>query len=87
VLDFVARPRKVAGGAGPARVRTRAMFRCSARSVMRRSRRIWKPNVVKVPLWSEALGQMVKLRVTTAVLKCVAASGTAECRGRNAQHD
>jgi hypothetical protein len=35
----------------------------------RRSRRIWKPNVVCKRLYSEALGQEVQLKLTTTALR------------------
>ncbi|KAG0142521.1 hypothetical protein CROQUDRAFT_662396 [Cronartium quercuum f. sp. fusiforme G11] len=36
-----------------------------------RTRRVWNPNVQKISLWSEILGQTLQLRVTTAALKTI----------------
>lgn len=35
----------------------------------KKSRRVWMPNVVRAPLYSEALGQKVRLKVTAAALR------------------
>ena len=41
----------------------------------RKTRRMWKPNVQKKRLWSEALGDFVRFSVTTHVLRCIDKAG------------
>lgn len=40
-----------------------------------RSRRTWKPNVQHVPLYSETLGQRLRLKVTTTALQLIDQAG------------
>lgn len=40
-----------------------------------KSRRTWLPNVITKSLWSEALGKMVKMRLTARVLKTITKEG------------
>jgi large subunit ribosomal protein L28 len=41
-----------------------------------KSRRKWRPNVVKKNLYSEALGESFKLSITTHVLRCIKKHGS-----------
>ena len=40
-----------------------------------RNRRTWKPNVQRITLWSETLGERVRLRVTTTALGLIDKAG------------
>lgn len=43
--------------------------------MVRRNRRWWRPNVHSKRLYSEVLGEMVEMNVSTSALRCIDAAG------------
>ena len=59
--------RRQRGLYGPKEVR----FGNNVSHSVRRTRRMWKPNVQVKRIYSETLDEMIRLRVTTHVLRCI----------------
>lgn len=41
-----------------------------------KSRRTWKPNIQVKSMWSDALGRMLRFRITTYAMRCVRKAGS-----------
>ena len=71
--------------AGLARRLAAAAYQCTRALLPRRTRRSWKPNAVRKRVFSELLGRMLPLNLTTHTLRCIDKAGGAGAAQRSAQ--